>query len=151
MREALRCFLAIVQACGTKASTIEAKRLLSLLPPDMNCSMEVFLDDLKSLDAKPTATRKKKPPKAPDEVLAARLATELHETKRHEAKFGAGVSKLRNTKTIDTPTLLLVAKKFLGPNVVVKGRKAAIDAIIKKHQDELRYAFQERSLEGLNK
>lgn len=148
LRHTLRTLSSLVKNVGTKNAWNEIDRLANLLPPDADCSLNDFLADLDALAKRPSAKRKVAA-KTANEDLAKQLASELDRAKKDAGQFPKLLEKLKNSKVINTPTLRRIGEIFLPRQKFAKGRKPVLDAILTRHHDELRYAFQESSLEAL--
>jgi hypothetical protein len=152
LRRPLQSLARIVAATGSKAASNEVDRLVAvLLPNGASCSIEDFVHDLKQLSDRPRPKPKASPPKIADEQLAQRLAAELERVKGDAGRFPLLMETLKNAKKVDTPTLQRIGQIFLRRPRLGKGRKPVLDALINRHHDELRYSFQESSLERLRK
>ena len=149
LRNALLTLSSVVRNVGTKGAIGEIDRLAKLLPPDADCSLNDFLADLDALFEKPA--KKKVAAKPANEALAQQLVSELSRTKGDAGRFPHLMQTLENTKKVDTSTLRRIGELFLPQQKFAKGRKPVLNAILARHHDELRYAFQEGSLEALRK
>lgn len=151
LRSALKCFAEIVAAAGPKSSQAEAQRLVGLVTVNLDCSVAEFIADLEASDAKPVPKKRSTVSTAPNEQLATELLGRLKVTLRRPGEFAQVLADLSDPKKVDTPTLHRVTKLLIGRTATLKGRKTALDAIRRRHHDELRYAFQEDTLEALKK
>lgn len=148
---ALKCFADVVAAVGTKSSQTEADRLVDLATGHSECSVAEFISDLEASDAKPAPKKRASVQALPNEQLAAELLGRLKQTLRSRVEFAQVFADLGDSKKVDTPTLHRVTNLLVGRTATLKGRKPALDAILRRHHDELRYAFQEDTLEALKK
>ncbi len=151
LRKALHALTQVVKAAGTMSAISEIDRLAALLPLDSDCSLVDLLNDLEALAEKPKAKRQSSSPKNANEPLVQKLVAELNLAKGDAGLFPHLMQTLKNANKVDTPTLQRVGEIFLQRQKLGKGRKPILDALLARHHDELRYAFQESSLERLRK
>lgn len=85
---------------------------------------------------------------APEEK-AKHFAARLEDAKRDRDRFEVLLQDLNNAKLVNTATLHRIAQIFIGRDKKYKGRKPAIEDIQRRHNDELRFAYQDRMLERL--
>ena len=85
----------------------------------------------------------------PDHELANELAEELRRTVVDKGSFNEVVKRLRAAKSVNTPTLAIVANRFLGNNRRYTGRKDAIDDIIKRQKSDAREYARSQALSRL--
>lgn len=110
------------------------------------------LSELARLLAAPPPHEQKRPttpePAAAQET-AEQVAAELKDARVDRDRFSALHRQLVDAKKISTSTLHQIANIFLGTNQRFSGRKKALDAILRRHHDELRIADQNRMLDRL--
>lgn len=85
----------------------------------------------------------------PDYALARELADDLTRTVLEPGLFDEVVERLRAAKTVNTPTLAVVANCFLGNSKPYTGRKGAIDDIVRRQKADAREHARSRALSRL--
>lgn len=130
-----------------QASTIDA--FLKVFSGDPVLSVDEFITALRTLPTKPArpAARTRAPAAAPDRILARELSDALQKDKFDPPAFNAVIARLGAPKDVNTPTLHAIANQFLGNSKRYKGRKAPIDDIVKRQQEDARDHALERALD----
>jgi len=85
----------------------------------------------------------------PDQRLVSELADGLARTLLDEVAFSKVMDRLRDPKSVSTPTLGAVANRFLGNDRRYSGRKAAIDDIAKRQQQDARAHARGKALDRI--
>ncbi|MDH4982480.1 hypothetical protein [Hyphomicrobium sp. D-2] len=101
---------------------------------------------------KPSVSKKKsshKTVKVPV-VTAEQLLAELREAQFDPGRFTQVHETLTDSKRVKTDMLHHIANTFLAQNTAFKGRKEALEAILRRHHDLLRISDQDRMIERLN-
>jgi hypothetical protein len=134
---------------GAKKQAGAIVALLTVFSGDTNISVEDFVASLSAPPPKPSrpAAKKKAPPAEPDHTLARALADELQKHELDLDSFNSLIARLRRPKEVNTPTLHLTANQFLGNSKRYKGRKAPVDDIVKRQQQDVRDNALERALD----
>ena len=82
-------------------------------------------------------------------ATARELADDLTRTVLEPGLFDEVVERLRAAKTVNTPTLAVVANRFLGNSKPYTGRKGAIDDIVRRQKADAREHARSRALSRL--
>jgi hypothetical protein len=100
--------------------------------------------------APPPPKKKSSSSKAePDYALAHELADDLTRTVLEPGLFDEVVERLRASNMVNTPTLAVVANRFLGNTKPYSGRKGAIDDILQRQKADAREHARSRALSRL--
>ena len=133
-----------VAAGATKqATTLGA--VLSVFQGPSDATIDAFIAELMA----PPPQKAQPLPPQPDHKLANELAEELRRTVVDKGSFNEVVKRLRAAKSVNTPTLAIIANRFLGNNRLYTGRKDAIDDIIKRQKLDAREFARSQALSRL--
>jgi hypothetical protein len=134
-------------ASGATKQATAVGIVLNLFSEPGDMTIESFVSQI---TAPPPSTKKPSPPKAePDHALARELADDLTRTILDSEQFDEVVERLRATKIVNTPTLAVVANRFLGNTKPYKGRKGAINDILQRQKADAREHARSRALSRL--
>jgi hypothetical protein len=86
----------------------------------------------------PDKKRASPAPQKADDVLARKLADDLTRTVFDTDAFKEVVTYLRDKKQVNTPTLSIIANRFLGNDKSYTGRKEPLDDIVKRQKADAR-------------
>ncbi|MGH6816771.1 MAG: hypothetical protein ACREC6_13820 [Hyphomicrobiaceae bacterium] len=152
LRKSLAAIEAGLSASGARTQANDVQALLSLCEGFSSGSIEDFVASIaKSLTPQQTSkASRKKAEQSADNKLARDLAEELTKTILDEDAFLKIVSRLHDAKIVSTPTLGLVANRFLGNTTNYKGRKPAIDAILRRQKNEARGHARVKALDRIS-
>jgi hypothetical protein len=122
-------------AAGAKKQAADVKAVLSKFSGPFDGTVNELVARVKTAMVSGPAKGGAKEPVAADQVLAKELADELTRTALDAHAFSRIVQRLSDAKQVSTPTLHVIANRFLGNSKVYKGRKPVI-ADIEKRQGE---------------
>jgi hypothetical protein len=112
-----------------------------------DASIDSFIAEI---TAPPPQKKKAKPmPPEPDYRLGEEIADELRRTMLDKGSFNEVVKRLRAAKHVNTPTLAIIANRFLGNSKSYAGRKDAIDDIVKRQKADAREHARNQALSRL--
>jgi hypothetical protein len=96
----------------------------------------------------PPLPKKRVAPPQPqaDDALARKLADQLTGAVLDTDAFKLVVTNLRDKKHVNTPTLAVIANRFLGNNKSYTGRKEPLDDIVKRQKADAREHARGRAL-----
>jgi hypothetical protein len=147
LRTSLATIEAGLSAAGATKQALAIGAVLQLFQGPSNTTVDEFIAQLGM--PRPAPPRKKKvapPPPEPDPTLARELAEELTRTLLDASAFERIVERLSDARQVNAPTLACVANRFLGNNKTYKGRKTAIDDILKRQKADIREHARGRAL-----
>jgi len=134
-----------VAAGATKQATAMGA-ILSVFQGPSGATIDAFMAEM---IAPPPQKKAQSLPQEPDHKLANELAEELRRTVVDKGSFNEVVKRLRVAKSVNTPTLAIIANHFLGNNRLYTGRKDAIDDIIKRQKSDAREYARSQALSRL--
>lgn len=147
LRASIEAIHAGLKAAGATKQATAVAAVLKTFVGTGDATVEVFFGQLLA----PPAPKRRAAPTAiePDRGLARELADELTSAILDTAAFNEVMKRLRAAKHVNTPTLTLVANRFLGNSKHYKGRKDAIDDIVKRQKADAREDARGRALNRL--
>ena len=145
LRKTLETLREGFETAGAKKQAGTIAAVLKIFSGDPVLSVAEFITALSTPPARPAARRTTTP--APDRALARELADALQRDELDPPAFDAHIARLGAPKEVNTPTLHLIANQFLGNSKRYKGRKAPIDDIVKRQQEDARNHALERVLD----
>lgn len=135
-------------ASGAKPQVMDFQAVLSLFGGAGIATIDAFVARVaEARDASPAKSGKPELP--PDREQARQLADELAAAVLDAKAFAGVVQRLEDSKFVSTPTLAVVANRFLGNAKTYKGRKPAINDIMKRHKDDLRSHARGKALDRI--
>ncbi|MGI9410101.1 MAG: hypothetical protein ACR2OV_08505 [Hyphomicrobiaceae bacterium] len=134
------------EAAGAKKQAGVIATFLKMFRGRDDVSVGDFIAQLDTPPPKP-ATKKASTAAKLDHTLARDLADELSKRDLSTAQFETLLARLQKPKDVSTPTLHLIANRFLGNDKRYKGRKAPIDDILKRQKDDAHDRALERALD----
>ncbi len=140
LKDTLKKIQSCLKTAGAskQAASIDAV-LDALSGSSPNIGIDEFIAQITAPPPPPAPKKKQpRPPAEPDFTLARQLADELTRTVLSTPEFGEVVKRLRAAKVVNTPTLAIVANKFLGNDKHYDGRKEPIDDIVKRQKADAR-------------
>jgi hypothetical protein len=132
-------------AAGATKQAMALGAVLSVFQGPNDAAIDAFIAEMM---APPPQKAQPLPPQA-DHKLANELAEELRRTVVDKGSFNEVVKRLRVAKSVNTPTLTIIANRFLGNNRLYTGRKDAIDDIIKRQKSDAREHARSQALSRL--
>ena len=149
LRRALEMIRKGFEQAGAKKQVASVDTLLTAFSGAADLTVAEFVAALRTPPPKPKrkATAKQGAAAQPNPALARSLADELQKYSLEAEKFADVIAQLKRAKEINTPTLHLIAHQFLGNSKRYSGRKAPIDDIIKRQQEDARDHALERALD----
>jgi hypothetical protein len=136
LKQGLETVRAGLKAAGAKKQATEIGMVLEVFAGRDDSSIEAFIGEITT--APPPKKRPPPPAPTPDHRLARDLADELARTVLDKESFNEVVGRLRNKKDVNTPTLAIIANRFLGRSVSYSDRKAPVADIIKRQKSDAR-------------
>ncbi len=124
------------QAAGATKQATAIDAILDIFVGRGDASVEAFIAEI-TVPRQPVR-RTPAPPLAADSRLARELAEQLSRTVLDADSFSEVLKQLRAPKLVNTPTLAIVANRFLGNSKTYSGRKNAIDDIIRRQKSDAR-------------
>lgn len=151
LRKSLVTIASGLSACSAKKQAGDFQAILSLFEGFGMAPVDSFVKQIVAALAAPsvkTSGRRKREQPA-DHVLAGQLADELAKAVLDPDAFERVVERLRDSKRVSTPTLGVVANRFLANSKSYSGRKAAIDDIIKRQKLDARSHARGKALDRI--
>ncbi|HEX5958465.1 MAG TPA: hypothetical protein VFY92_07400 [Hyphomicrobiaceae bacterium] len=143
LKESLVAIACGLMAAGAKKQAADIQAVLALFDGAGIASADGFIERI-AVALTPPAPKTGRAGKAkqlPDVALASALVEALAKAVSDPDAYSKVIARLHDTKLVPTPTLGLVANRFLGNSKRYSGRKAAIDEIEKRHKlDSLSHA-----------
>ncbi len=139
LKDALQAILSGFKFSGaTKQATAMTPVIQFLSVGADLLTIDEFISRITAPPPLPVSRKKTKPPEVADQVLAEALADDLKQSILDKLEFGEVVKRLKIAKQVNTPTLALTARLFLGNEKQYDGRKDAIDDILKRQRADAR-------------
>ena len=139
----LKVSLSVIEAgllaLGAKKQAADVKAVLSKFSGDCDGSVNELVARIKTEMGSRSAksSRERKPVAPADGALARQIADELTSTVLDSSVFSGILRRLADSKQVSTPTLHVIANRFLGNSKIYKGRKPVIDDIKKRQAEDL--------------
>ena len=134
LKASLEAIRAGFVAAGATKQAKAMGAVLSVFQGPSGATIDAFMADMMA----PPPQKAQSLVQEPDHKLANELAEELRRTAVDKGSFNEVVKRLRVAKSVNTPTLAIIANRFLGSNRLYTGRKDAIDDIIKRQKSDAR-------------
>lgn len=135
-----------LRSAGASKQATALAAVLEIFAGPGRVAVDAFIGEI-SKPRPPTAKSKAESRSAePDHALARELADDLTRSVLETEQFGAFVKRLRNPKIVNTPTLAIVANRFLGNSTQYNGRKNAIEDILRRQKADAREHARNRAL-----
>jgi hypothetical protein len=138
-----------LSACGAKKQAADFEAILGLFQGGGTATVESFVEQIAVALTPPAKPSRAKPVQMPDQALAVELAEQLANAALDPNAFEGVVKRLRDSKRVSTPTLGLVANRFLGNSKAYSGRKAAIDDIVTRQKLDARSHARGKALDRI--
>lgn len=139
LKDSLQKIRVCLKAAGASKQSAAIDAVLDALTGPDDIGVDEFIAQITAPPPPPAPKKKPARPQAlPDYTLARELADELTRTVLNTSQFGEVVKRLRAAKEVNTPTLVIIANKFLGNDKSYTGRKEPIDDIVKRQKADSR-------------
>lgn len=136
LKESLDVIRAGFEAAGATKPATAIGAVLRVFAGRGDASIEAFIGEITA--PRTPKRRAAAPPPAPDHRLARDLADKLTSRVLDPDSFNEVVQQLRDAKQVNSPTLIIIAHRFLGNDKPYTGRKLAIDDIIRRQKADAR-------------
>jgi hypothetical protein len=136
-----------LRAAGATKQALDIGAVLQTFQGPSGATVDEFIAQLSV--PRPAVPRKKRaaaPLPDPDYTLARALADELTRTLLETTAFDKVIERLSDARQVNGPTLACVANRFLGNSKTYKGRKTAIDDIVRRQKADAREHARGRAL-----
>ncbi len=140
LKQSLNAVKTGLEAIGAKKQAAGLDTLLTVFRGKDDLRFDEFVKEISAQPPSKTGSRSRagKQPPEPDIRLARELADELARTVLDPASFNQVLMRLNRNKDVNSPTLAVVANRFLGNSKSYKGRKPAINDIVMRQKAEAR-------------
>lgn len=139
---------AVFAVAGAKAQAKDLQAVLSLFDGSGSATLDAFILRVTEARDAPSA-KSKKQEQPPDREQARQLADELAAAVLDVEAFARVAGRLEDGKLVSTPTLGIVANRFLGNTKTYKSRQPAINDIMKRHKNDLRSHARGKALDRI--
>jgi hypothetical protein len=140
----LKTSLEIIQAgfaaAGATKQVTAFGVLLNAFAGRANISVDTFITEITTAPPQKSQIKRGSPRsrQEPDYQLGSELADELRRTMLDTGSFNAVVARLRDGKNVNTPTLAIIANRFLGKSKAYTDRKSPIEDIVRRQKADAR-------------
>lgn len=143
LRKSFAAIQAGLSAMGANKQAEDFTALLSLCGGSSTGSIDGFVTQIAAALIAPAKTSKPRSkaapaPKLPDPKLARELADQLAAAVLNPGVFAKVVDQLRDPKAVPTSTLHVIAAQFSGISKPFTGRKTPLEAIVRRHKEDMR-------------
>jgi hypothetical protein len=131
LRRSLEIIRSGLLAAGAKKQASLIAAVLTLFTGSGGATLDRFLEEISAPPDKSHLAAERS--KTADHQLARRIADMLNQSSLDASSFQDILTQLRSPHLVNTPTLALIANRYLGNDCFYRDRKKAIDAIIRHH------------------
>src|SRR5262245_15179419 len=136
LKVSLEAIQAAFKGAGAAKQATSIGVVLSVFAGRADTPVDAFIAEITATP--PQKPRTKLAPPEPDHRLGKEIVEQLRRTVLDTGSFNEVIDRLRTAKTVNTPTLGIIANRFLGNSKSYAGRKAAIDDIVKRQKADAR-------------
>jgi hypothetical protein len=151
LKKSLDAITSCFSASGAKKQASDFQTVLALFKGSGTATTNAFISEIESAltAAGAKSAPRGQPERVPDLSLAREMTDELARATLDSDAFARVVERLQDSKLVSTPTLGAIANQFLGNSKAYRGRKAAIDDIVKRQKLDARSRARGRALDRI--